>query len=83
MSRAHCGAIQKAKWKVYYGAQPLRTETNKKRSIKRHIRRYPEDEKAKADFTKRYGIDALKSILDKPLRRTVRRAKRKGKKKTA
>lgn len=65
MSRAHCGALQKARWKGYYLAQPARTLTNAKRRLARHIRRYPAAMDAQALYVERYGRDSLQSVINR------------------
>ena len=62
MSRAHCGPLQKARWKAYYGAQPARTLTNAKRRLARHMRLNPKALDAMQLYSKRYGADSLVSI---------------------
>lgn len=49
------GSNRNAKRKAHYAAQFTRTERNKKRTLSRHIRRYPDDIAATRIYGERYG----------------------------
>jgi hypothetical protein len=80
-SRGGHKALRIARRKAYYGAQPARTIANKKRTLARQLRRFPEDLQASAVYEKRYGKGALEApnvaLTRKALRRYQASAKAK------
>jgi hypothetical protein len=77
--RAAIKAASAARKKQKYAVQKGRTEDNKRKTIVRHLRKFPEDQQAHEIVTKRYpGLR-----LEKPRARAVRRAKRNAQAKAA
>jgi hypothetical protein len=52
-------ALRVARRKAYYASRPMFTLANKKRTLAKHIRHFPEDEQAKNIFIKLYKESAL------------------------
>lgn len=71
-------AIRKMRAKSYYSARPGFTMANKRRTLARQIRKFPEDLQAREIFAKRYEVKALTAQLDKPCGRAKRRMARAG-----
>lgn len=76
-------ALRVARRKAYYAAVPARTAANKKRTLARQLRRFPEDLQASAVYESRYGKGALISPLTVPHARAVARVIRTAKAKRA
>jgi hypothetical protein len=66
-------ALRTQRRKAYYGAQMLRTVANRRRTLARHIRRFPDDAMGCAVYAEQYGGGALKGQLDKITKKAARR----------
>jgi hypothetical protein len=66
-------ALRSQRRKAYYGAQALRTVANRRRTLARHIRRFPDDALGCAAYAEKYGGGALKGQLDKITKKAARR----------
>lgn len=70
-------ALRLARRKAYYGAQALCTLANKKRTLARHVRRFPDELNGCAVYAERYGGGALQGQLDKVSPKAAQRIKMK------
>lgn len=69
--------------KAYYAMQPARTLTNKKRTLARHLRHFPEDTQAAKLCAERYSVtfagQAVAAATGKAQARAKARARRRAK----
>ena len=72
-------ALRIARRKAYYASLPARTIANKKRTLARQLRFFPEDSQARAVYIERYGEQSAVSPLTVPIARALKRAKRRKK----
>jgi hypothetical protein len=61
--------------KAYYSARPMFTLANKKRTLARHIRHFPEDTQACGIYEKAYGLGALQGQKEKMIGKAKKRLK--------
>jgi hypothetical protein len=71
-------ALRVQRRKAYYGARPSFTLANKRRTLARQLRRFPEDNQARELFRAAYGVGAMDAQLAKITGKAWKRAKRRG-----
>ncbi|SRR6266403_2475223 len=67
-------AIRAQRRKVYYATRPGITLANKKRTLSRHLRNFPEDTQAKVFYVERYREGALAAQLERVSGKARKRA---------